>query len=513
MDQSDEMEVDNQDPMRPRSESNGSNNDQRIVADLMRYSVLPESAPNINDTRSFQETAIRSLVRRLRRAQERNALQNLIRAVETHDRETACIRIPRSLDGRMQVRQKKTIPHVLYCQIWRWNDLKTYHELQGIVTCRYAYDMSQSSGEICVNPYHYERIANTIQRRRFNEWREDGYQFHPDQTTIGFGPGDESYNQRPPQRGIAAHMGPAHNDRDIYVAPNSEATNDYIEVPNSFGSSDSNVIILPLEEVSPSGVPITSSQESSFQQPWARLMYYELKDRCGDFEVHSNELQIDNGTHPFLLNRFCLGRMTNIKRTEQIEKIRCALGRGVKLTGGCGNADVFLENLSQSKVFVQSSIWNASEERDLATIQSIQPNQRQKIFNKIKFSLKLQEWTNSNDYNRVAQMVNDCKIRVSFVKGWGSNYSRTHIDSCECWFEIQLLECLSWLDHVLSNMAPPVQISSGSVHPSATEQASKQQQQTTENTPSLKSENVDINLSVTMVKFQPAQQSKPKTDQ
>ena len=115
-----------------------------------------QSAPNLNDTRSFQETAIRSLVRRLRRAQERNALQNLIRAIETRDRETACIRIPRSLDGRMQgellflplklvlkpnfkVRQKKTIPHVLYCQIWRWNDLKTYHELQGIVTCRYAY--------------------------------------------------------------------------------------------------------------------------------------------------------------------------------------------------------------------------------------------------------------------------------------------------------------------------------------------------------------------------------------
>ena len=55
--------------------------------------------------------------------------------------------------------------------------------------------------------------------------------------------------------------------------------------------------------------------------------------------VQSTDLQIDNGTHPFLLNRWCLGRMTNIKRTDQIEKIRCALGRGVKLTGGCGNAD------------------------------------------------------------------------------------------------------------------------------------------------------------------------------
>ena len=127
--------------------------------------------------------------------------------------------------------------------------------------------------------------------------------------------------------------------------------------------------------------------------------------------VQSTDLQIDNGTHPFLLNRWCLGRMTNIKRTDQIEKIRCALGRGVKLTGGCGNADgkwyllkvfksknmsVFLENLSQSKVFVQSSIWNASEDRDPATIQSILPGSRSKIFNKIRFSLKLQEWTNSN---------------------------------------------------------------------------------------------------------------------
>ena len=81
-------------------------------------------------------------------------------------------------------------------------------------------------------------------------------------------------------------------------------------------------------------------------------------------------------------------------------------------------------------MFVQSSIWNASEDRDPATIQSILPGSRSKIFNKIRFSLKLQEWTNSNgrffvcrnkffkstlDYNRVAQMVNDCKIRVSFV--------------------------------------------------------------------------------------------------
>ena len=103
----------------------------------MSYAVQPENSSD--DTRKFHEMAIRSLVRRVRRNPERNALDNLIKAIKTKDMETECIRIPRSLDGRMQVRQKKTVPHVLYCQIWRWSDLKSYHEIHGILTCRYAY--------------------------------------------------------------------------------------------------------------------------------------------------------------------------------------------------------------------------------------------------------------------------------------------------------------------------------------------------------------------------------------
>ena len=103
----------------------------------MSYAVEPDNSSD--DTRKFHEMAIRSLVRRVRRNPERNALDNLIKAIKTKDMETECIRIPRSLDGRMQVRQKKTVPHVLYCKIWRWSDLKSYHEIHGILTCRYAY--------------------------------------------------------------------------------------------------------------------------------------------------------------------------------------------------------------------------------------------------------------------------------------------------------------------------------------------------------------------------------------
>ena len=61
-------------------------------------------------------------------------------------------------------------------------------------------------------------------------------------------------------------------------------------------------------------------------------------------------------------------------------------------------------------------------------------------------------------------MVDDCKIRISFVKGWGIDYRRKTINSCETWIQIELLECLSWLDHVLSHMMAPSRISSGSDH-------------------------------------------------
>jgi len=469
----DSMDVDQSDgsrEFRPRTDSNssGNNNDARIVADLMSYSVLPDSESTA-DKRGFQETAIRSLVRRLRRAQERNALGNLIRAVQTRDRETACIRIPRSLDGRMQVRQKKTIPHVLYCQIWRWNDLKTYHELQGIVTCRYAYDlpsdMSQASGEICVNPYHYERIANNIQRRRFNEYHDDRfYEVQPSNY--------EGFRGHTPRNGLAQAIGSVHSDRpnSFYVAPNADNNEGFIEVPSN---PDSNVMVLSLEPVSRPSVSDSNSDFAGGGQAWGRIFYYELKDRCSDFDVYTNEISIDNGTHPYLPNRFCVGNVSNFNRTDQIERIRVALGRGVKLTGGSDNQDVFLENLSQQKIFVQSAIWNASDKQDPALIRSIESGTRQRIFNKQTFSQKLLEATYTNDYTKVADMVNDCKVRVSFVKGWGSRYQRTHIDSCECWFEIQMLQCLSWLDHVLGKMAPPEEVSSGSHHPApATAQAS-----------------------------------------
>ena len=65
----------------------------------MRYSAISE----VNaDQQRFFESAVKSLIRRLRRSQERGIVDNLVRSIKNRDPDTACVRIMRSLDGRMQ---------------------------------------------------------------------------------------------------------------------------------------------------------------------------------------------------------------------------------------------------------------------------------------------------------------------------------------------------------------------------------------------------------------------------
>ena len=87
---------------------------------------------------------------------------------------------------------------------------------------------------------------------------------------------------------------------------------------------------------------------------WARIVYHELKDQCADFHAYTKEIKIDNGTHPFLTNRFCLGHIQNIRRTDKIEGVRCVLGRGIRLMGGFGNTDGKLKQLIPLSLLVVS---------------------------------------------------------------------------------------------------------------------------------------------------------------
>lgn len=48
-------------------------------------------------------------------------------------------------------------PVVAFSRIWRWPDLNTHLELRPVDTCAFAFQHDKD--QICVNPYHYERVV------------------------------------------------------------------------------------------------------------------------------------------------------------------------------------------------------------------------------------------------------------------------------------------------------------------------------------------------------------------
>lgn len=64
-------------------------------------------------------------------------------------------------------------------------------------------------------------------------------------------------------------------------------------------------------------------------------------------------MTIDGYVDPSGGNRFCLGALSNVHRTEQSERARLHIGKGVQLDLR-GEGDVWLRCLSDHSVFVQS---------------------------------------------------------------------------------------------------------------------------------------------------------------
>ncbi|XP_058129703.1 mothers against decapentaplegic homolog 4 isoform X1 [Anopheles ziemanni] len=216
---------------------------------------------------------------------------------------------------------------------------------------------------------------------------------------------------------------------------------------------------------------------------WCSVAYFELDTQVGEmFKVPSNRpnVTIDGYVDPSGGNRFCLGALSNVHRTEQSEKARLHIGKGVQLDLR-GEGDVWLRCLSDHSVFVQSYYLDREAGRTPGdAVHKIYPGACIKVFDLRQCHMQMQSLANCAQ--KAAQMqaavvagvsavgatrssglsaaagigVDDlrrlCILRLSFVKGWGPDYPRQSIKETPCWVEVHLHRALQLLDEVLHQM-------------------------------------------------------------
>ncbi|CAB0016974.1 unnamed protein product [Nesidiocoris tenuis] len=396
----------------------------------------------------WSEKAVKSLVKKLKKT---GGLEELEKAVTTQDPSTKCIVIPRNA----LVSQRKGLPHVIYCRLWRWPNLHSHHEIAPIESCTYGFGHKRD--EVCVNPYHYNKVE------------------HPSVGVVV---------SRVEGAVVEGQGGPG----------TTTETSGYIsEDADNMDHNDSSRISFiyrsfPASSFSPrwfpglSPTPAVDTQPVMYCEPlfWCSISYYELNTRVGEtFHASQPSISVDGFTDPSNSERFCLGLLSNVNRNSVVEQIRRHIGKGVRLyyIGG----EVFAECLSDSAIFVQSPNCNQRYGWHPATVCKIPPGLSSisifffkfeaeiggklstffgfagcnlKIFNNQEFAALLSQSVGQG-FEAVYQLTRMCTIRMSFVKGWGAEYRRQTVTSTPCWIELHLNGPLQWLDRVLTQMGSP----------------------------------------------------------
>uniref|UniRef100_A0A671PKG8 Mothers against decapentaplegic homolog n=1 Tax=Sinocyclocheilus anshuiensis TaxID=1608454 RepID=A0A671PKG8_9TELE len=407
------------------------------------------------ESESFSKRVIESLVKKLKEKKEE--LDSLITAITTNGAHPSkCVTIQRTLDGRLQVAGRKGFPHVIYARLWRWPDLHK-NELKHVKYCQFAFDLKYDS--VCVNPYHYERVVSPSIGLSVDPLVKDEFDAQPSHSAADGGQSIQT----------------------IQHTSSSSAP------PNAFNSP---AFLPPADSASSASTSTFTSMAAGPTTPdcWCSIAYFEMDIQVGEtFKVPSNcpVVTVDGYVDPSGGDRFCLGQLSNVHRTEAIERARLHIGKGVQLE--CkGEGDVWVHCLSDHAVFVQSYYLDREAGRAPGdAVHKIYPSAYIKVFDLRQCHRQMQQQAATAQAAVAAQAaavagnipgpgsvggiapaislsaaagigVDDlrrlCILRMSFVKGWGPDYPRKSIKETPCWIEIHLHRALQLLDEVLHTM-------------------------------------------------------------
>lgn len=291
--------------------------------------------------------------------------------------------------------QKKGLPHVIYAKMFRFPELQSHHQLKSLPHCSFPF--SRKLDQVCVNPYHYEKIENPVLPPILVPKHPVGGLDLPDGFAADVASSSIKLENPDDDMGMASLCeavgeglslpraaltgpgpGPASPDADSPLP-------DSVKLPDS-AAAPSNVnfnpdILFPLNAESPTQGYVSDDADMDggaspdgttngpasvlslgfdvcpveYEEPpfWCSISYYELNQRVGEmFHASQPSLSVDGFCAPSDAERFCLGVLSNINRNPAVVEARKHVGRGVRLyyIGG----EVFAENLSDSAIFVQS---------------------------------------------------------------------------------------------------------------------------------------------------------------
>jgi len=150
-------------------------------------------------------------------------------------------------------------------------------------------------------------------------------------------------------------------------------------VPSPFSNSSLNQSVEPwLQEEYPE-IDINTPMPDN----WCTINYFEGDLQVGDiFKVRSNYLSvfIDGFFDSSREDRFCLGALTNVQRTNASEKARLHIGKGVQLENQ-NDGSVYVKCLSDYSVFFESYYLDRESGREaFDAVHKIYPSSRVKVF-------------------------------------------------------------------------------------------------------------------------------------
>lgn len=203
---------------------------------------------------------------------------------------------------------------------------------------------------------------------------------------------------------------------------------------------------------------------------WSTIHYFEGDLQIGDvFKVRSSysSVVIDGFFDSSREDRFCVGALTNVQRSPASEKARPYIGKGVQLES-LADGSLYVRCLSEYSVFFESYYLDRETGREaFDSVHKIFPGSRIKVFSLkeclrcLKMAAKMQQQQQHsaasgqpNSAINVDDLRRLCRLRFSFVKGWGTpDYPRKTILETPCWCEIQLNRPLQYLDQIINGLS------------------------------------------------------------